>query len=164
MKPLNNQFIDTIMVKQTARQQLILDFIERYQDISDSSVEEFTQILNEILSKYDVKKSDLTSVITEIPKDLKGKRVTIQYHPHTSTPQTFRGTIFQILYRDTAYDSSEFKALLNNPYIHEEQKELLSSSLIEETNPKIYHRLVLNEDNQGIIIIPYLTGVIIEQE
>lgn len=37
-------------------------------------------------------------------------------------------------------------------------------SIYEETKPKIYHRLVLNDKKQGILIIPYLIGVNIEQE
>lgn len=75
-----------------------------------------------------------------------------------------RGEILQVLYRDTAYDFSFIQELFKDDRMSSEQKDLMKYSIYEETKPKIYHRLVLNDKKQGILIIPYLIGVNIEQE
>lgn len=164
MKPLP-QFTDTIIVNQTPRQQLVFSLMLRYKDIVNSScIEEFCQILNEELSKYDVKKSNLTSVITELPEGLLGKTITVNYQPGEATAQVLRGQVIQVLYRDTAYDMSTITRILEHPDMSEEQKSMLTMTAWEETKPKIYHRLVLNTENQGILIVPFVKGVSIEQE
>ena len=164
MKPLS-QFTESVIVRQTPRQKLINALLERYKEIRNTPcVEAFCDILNEELSKCSIAESNLSSAITELPKGLLGKTVTINYYPKDSTPQVLKGDVIEVLYRDTAYPMCDIIKLLENKDTSEEQKSMLRMTAFTETKPKIYHRIVLNEETQGILIVPYVKGVTIEQE
>lgn len=165
MKPLKQpDFSKTIIVSQTPRQQLIQDLLSLNYTHMNVSFEAWSNRCNDILSKYDVGISELTSVITEIPQGIKGKTIVLNYHPDESSEQIFKGEILKVLYRDTAYDTSIIESILEHPDMSEEQKSLIRMNIFEEIKPKIYHRLVLNDEKQGILIIPLLRGITIEQE
>lgn len=167
MKPLDRKvtppevFSRAVISHPTARQRLILDLML---ELHPLDVNEFARKANDVLSKYDIRICDSKAVISEIPKDLIGKTVKINYAPAEATPFDFEGEILQVLYRDTAYDFSFIQELFKDDRMSSEQKDLMKYSIYEETKPKIYHRLVLNDKKQGILIIPYLIGVNIEQE
>ena len=168
MKPVldNPQFTESIIVKRTPRQQLAFDlacWIQSH-EADEWEFEDVENAVNDILSKYSVGKEKLTSVMLEIPEDLTSKQVTVNYQPGEATAQTFKGEVLKVLYRDTAYDMASIMSILTHPNISEEQKSMLKMTVWEETKPKIYHRLVLNTQEQGILIIPLLKGVTIEQE
>ena len=167
MKPVidNTQFTESIILKQTPKQQLVREvanwvncFYWEGMEISDTF-----EAINIILSKYDINLSELTSVIVDIP-ELENKKVTVKYQPGETTPQVFHGEVVKVLYRDIAYDFPTIFSILSHPDMSEEQRSMLKMTIWEETKPKIYHRLVLNTQEQGILIIPLLKGVIIEQE
>lgn len=167
MKPLNrevtppNVFSQEIIENPTARQRLIMDLMLKLHPLD---ADEFVKKVNDVMSKYDIRMCDLKSIKPEISSDLIGKTVKITYTPAESTPFNFEGEIVQVLYRNTAYDFSHIQELFKDTRISEEQKNMMNSCIQEETKPKIYHRLVLNDKSKGILIIPYLIGVNIEQE
>lgn len=167
MKPLNNRFTPPDMFSQaiinhpTSRQHLIMDLMLQLHPLD---LDEFTRKVHKVLSKYDIKLCDTKSIVAEIPENIVGKTVKISYAPGEAQSFNFEGDVVQILYRDTAYDIITIQELFNHTNLSKEQKEMMKSHIYEETKPKIYHRLVLNDKIRGILIIPYLTGVNIEQE
>ena len=160
MKPLNNtDLTESINTTPTDRQKLILELMV---ELHPTDTDFFLGKVNEVLSKYEVRKCDLTSIQLELPKDLVGKTVNITNSDRESWD--FTGEIIDILYRDTAYDFTQIRKLLDHPDMSEEQREMMKLTIYEETRPKIYHRLVLNDVNKGIILVPYLVGVNMKQE
>ena len=45
-----------------------------------------------------------------------------------------------------------------------EQAEMLKYTIYEALKPNLYHRIVINDQKQGIMIVPYLKGVEIVKE
>ena len=120
------------------------------------------QIINSLFGKYDVTLHEDTSIVTDVPEGLEGKKITVNYAPASIVNITYKGEVVKVLYRDIAYGIPEIIKILLNPDISEENKEMLNMTAYEESLPKIYHRIVLNDENRGIIIIPLIKGVTIE--
>ena len=160
MKPLNNtDLTQTINTHPTDRQKLIMELMVELHP-TDSTF--FLNKVNEVLAKYEVRRCDLTSIQTELPEDLVGKVVKVTNDNLESWD--FEGEVIDILYRDTAYDFTQISKILSHPDMSEEQREMMKFTIYDETRPKIYHRLVLNDINKGIILVPYLVGVNVKQE
>lgn len=94
MKPLDRKvtppevFSRAVISHPTARQRLILDLML---ELHPLDVNEFARKANDVLSKYDIRICDSKAVISEIPKDLIGKTVKINYAPAEATPFDFEG-------------------------------------------------------------------------
>lgn len=160
MKKLNEPVTEPQNI--TLRQQLISEIVSWVDCFHCEGMEreDIDTAINSILSKYDVSLSELTSVIVDIP-ELEGKEVTIHYNP-TGTEQMFKGKVVKVLYRGIAYSMADIVKILMHPDITEERKTMIHMTAYEETKPKIYHRIVLNDENQGILIVPLVKGVTIE--
>ena len=113
-----------------------------------------------IMSPYEIQKSDLTSVNLEIDPDLIGQMVDIDYQPGEATHQSWKGKVINIFYREMPIEVDDYLRtilMMSN----DENKELLSSSIEDNLKPQIYHRIILDDEEKGVVIIPYLKGVTI---
>ncbi len=156
MKALNKETISSKpqTVQSTPVQQLFEELVKA--GMLEESV-------TEILSKYEVTLADSKAAKLS-PADvhkLMGKTIKLSL---PDKDWNFHGELITVLYKGFSYPYSTISNILSHPDMSEEQREMLKCTAYEETKPKIYHRLVLNDKNQGILIIPYLVGVIIEQE
>lgn len=141
----------------TARQMLIQELII---STRPENIPEFTDKVNKILSYYEIQLSELKSINLEFPVEFIGKKVTVINKQNASW--NFRGELIEVLCRDTSYSYSTIDRIMNHPDMLEEQGIMINTQ--SEMQPKIYHRLVLNDINQGILIIPYLSSVEIKEE
>lgn len=141
----------------TIRDELMGEIYKVLKDIDQVAYDK----IHNILFKYDISKSDLTSVIVEVPDITEGDIVTLRLQ---EKDWNFHGEVEGVLYRDTVYTSSIFEELLNNPDMTTEQAEMLKFTIYEEMKPHLYHRIVINDDDKGIVIVPYLKGVEIVKE
>ena len=163
---LSNPEKSVPQTEMTPRQQLLEEVVSWVDLFHCEGVEkeDVTENISRILSKYDIYLMK-SSFISEIPEYLKeGNRVTVNYHPGETEGMALTGEVVKILYRETAYDFSTIFRIILHPDTSQEQRSLLEMTAWEETKPKTYHRLVLNTQDQGILIIPLIRGVTIEQE
>ena len=156
MKPLNETNIPEASA--TPRQRLMEDILAKVQMTCGVKLAE--KDVMELLSEYDIKMCELTSIEPVFPDFCIGKRV----HIILADKWDLHGEVIDVLCRDISYSSVIVRKLLEHPDMSEEQRDMLKYTIYEEVKPKIYHRVVLNEDSQGILLIPYIKGVIIEQE
>lgn len=156
MKKLN----ETPRVEQpspTIRDELMSEIYDVLKDIDQVAYDR----IHTILFKYDINKPDLTSVIVEVPALTEGDIISITLQ---DKDWNFHGEVIAVLYRDTVYPYSVFDELLSNPNMSTEQAEMLKYTIYEAMKPNLYHRIVINDQKQGIMIVPYLKGVEIVKE
>lgn len=156
MKKLN----ETPRIEQpspTIRDELMNEIYDVLKDIDQVAYDK----IHTILFKYDITKPDLTSVIVEVPDVTEGDTISIILQ---DKDWNFHGEVISVLYRDTVYPYSVFDELLSNPNMSTEQAEMLKYTIYEAVKPNLYHRIVINDQKQGIMIVPYLKGIEIVKE
>lgn len=159
MKPLNQPETHSAP-KTTPAQQLIEELVRMFDD--GKSSKQLRDKFSRVVTNYDVALNHSSSIV-ELPDWVEvGSSIKLTYNP-AGTEQVFTGLVYDIFYKMISYPMSAFSDYLSDTDMSEEQKTMLNMTIYEETKPKIYDRLVLNSNEQGILIIPLVKGVTIEQ-
>ena len=148
MKPLNETNVPEAAA--TPRQRLMEDILAKISMTCGVKLSE--KVVMELLSEYDIRVCELTSIEPIFPEFCIGKRVHITL---ADKDWDFHGEVIEVLCRDISYSSVIIRELLEHPDMSEEQRDMLKYTIYEEVKPKIYHRVVLNVDIWSLLFYDY---------